>query len=291
MISAKELYYFTEVANCENMSRAAERIGIAQPSLSSSIKKLEQYIGVDLLVRHKTGITLTQAGKQLLTHAKQMQQYWDDVKTKALMSHHEICGSFIFGCHPSVGLSHIPNTLSKIIAENNNLELEIKYDLSRNITEAIINSKIDIGVVVNPVKHNDLVLIKLKNDRVAIWHNFSEDEIKKSKHALIADKDLIQANYIYNKFDNGSEYFDRIIRSSNLEVNTKLAVNKVGFAILPETVVKSTAGNTLKILANSPIYKDEIYIALRPENKKIKAIQSIIQYIKNDLTEDTLELV
>ena len=59
--SAAELEYFLEVSSTLNLSRASERLGISQPSLSLAIKRLEQSVGTELFIRHKHGVTLTQA--------------------------------------------------------------------------------------------------------------------------------------------------------------------------------------------------------------------------------------
>lgn len=64
--SVAELTYFLEVSNSLNLSRASERLGISQPSLSLAIKRLEQTIGTSLFLRHKHGVSLTQAGKQAI---------------------------------------------------------------------------------------------------------------------------------------------------------------------------------------------------------------------------------
>src|SRR5690348_17265513 len=97
--SAAELEYFLEVSHSLNLSRASERLGISQPSLSLAIKRLEQTIGTALLIRHKHGVSLTRAGKQLLLHARQLLQYWESTKAKALASQEEIQGHFILGCN------------------------------------------------------------------------------------------------------------------------------------------------------------------------------------------------
>jgi DNA-binding transcriptional LysR family regulator len=57
--SPYDLKYLIEVANTKNISRAAERIGIAQPSLSLAIKRLEEACGVALIVRSKNGVQMT----------------------------------------------------------------------------------------------------------------------------------------------------------------------------------------------------------------------------------------
>src|SRR3990167_8816805 len=102
--SAAELEYFLEVSSTLNLSRASERLGISQPSLSLAVKRLEQSVGNSLFVRHKQGVTLTQAGKQLVLHARQLLQYWENTKSQALASQQEVQGYFTLGCHATIAI-------------------------------------------------------------------------------------------------------------------------------------------------------------------------------------------
>ncbi len=60
-----QLRSFIEVSKCENMSLAAEKLGISQPSLSQSIRKLEQSLGLDLFDRKGRSIQLNENGRVL----------------------------------------------------------------------------------------------------------------------------------------------------------------------------------------------------------------------------------
>ena len=68
----REIRYFAQVATAGSFSRAAKELRVAQPALSRQIRKLEQELGVDLLVRHGRGVRLTGAGSILLERAEQM---------------------------------------------------------------------------------------------------------------------------------------------------------------------------------------------------------------------------
>ena len=69
-ISPSDLTYFIEVAHTKNLSRAAERLGITQPSLTLAIQRIEHSLGTDVLIRSKKGVVLTKAGRSLLIHSK-----------------------------------------------------------------------------------------------------------------------------------------------------------------------------------------------------------------------------
>ena len=70
----RSLQYFIAVAQELNFTRAAEKLQMSQPPLSSQIKALEEELGVQLFIRGKRRLTLTEAGTLLLQRAVQMME-------------------------------------------------------------------------------------------------------------------------------------------------------------------------------------------------------------------------
>ena len=69
-LELRHLRYFVAVADAGTFTHAAERMYIAQPTLSQQIRRLEQIIGTSLLQRRREGLQLTQAGIVLLENAR-----------------------------------------------------------------------------------------------------------------------------------------------------------------------------------------------------------------------------
>src|SRR5215213_4157425 len=71
--------YFVAVAQEGNVTRAAERLHVSQPSLSAAVKQLEQQLGVALLARAGRGVSLTPAGELLLHRGRELVEHADAV--------------------------------------------------------------------------------------------------------------------------------------------------------------------------------------------------------------------
>lgn len=275
--SYTDLQYFIELAYTLNFSRASERIGISQPSLSTAVKRLENLIGTDLFIRNKHKVLLTPSGKNLLAHAKQLLQLWSQTKANCLASQYEVQGDVVLGCHHSVALSILPKILPQILQSYPKLEIQLKHDLSRIIAEEVINYRIDLGIVVNPIKHPDLVIKKIYDDKVTCWQS---KLLKKSVDSIIiCDPNLLQTQWILKRLKSKNH---RMMTTSSLEVAASLAMQGVGTAILPAKVVEYLHAS-LRIVPNAPVCPDEICIVYRHENRNIKAIQVIIEALKQVL--------
>src|SRR4051794_11136472 len=66
----RHLRYFVAIAEERSISRAAERLWIAQPGLSTQVRRLEAELGIQLFHRHTRGVDLTPAGEVFLERAR-----------------------------------------------------------------------------------------------------------------------------------------------------------------------------------------------------------------------------
>lgn len=283
--SASDLLYFIEVANSLNLSRASERLGISQPSLSLAIKRLEISVGTPILTRHKYGVRLTQAGKQFLAHAKQLLQYWDQTRSHVLASHLEVQGNFTIGCHSTMAIHSVSGFLPELLSKYPKLEIKLKHDISRKILEEVVNLSIDIGIVANPLKHPDLVITKLCNDEVTFW---SANKIKNSLQnmnsenaIIICDPELTQTQALLKKNKKSGFTFNRVIATTSLEVVANLTAKGCGIGILPSRVAQSMYPKQLKKLENAPVYEDELCLIYRHENRNVEAMKVLVATIKD----------
>lgn len=272
--NAWDLKYFQEVAHTQNLSRAAERLGVGQPALSLAVKRLEDSLEVRLFVRRNRGLVLTSAGQRLLRESNKILSAWESVVSETKKSQTELVGRFTLGCHPSVAIYALKDVLRKLYEASSGIEIQLTHGLSRIITEGVISGNIDFGVVVNPVRHPDLVIHSLASDEVCFWKTS-----KSLSHTLIYNPELTQSQALIKKIKK-HKGFERSIASDNLEVIATLAEAGTGIAILPSRVVKAVAPG-LKRIEGFPHYVDQVTFIYRSDLPKTASAKHIIDLMKN----------
>ena len=70
--SHSDLHYFLAIAQAGNLTHAATRLGISQPSLSLAMQRLETAMGSSLIIRSRLGVKLTKAGERLLLDTRRL---------------------------------------------------------------------------------------------------------------------------------------------------------------------------------------------------------------------------
>ncbi|MBS1984680.1 MAG: LysR family transcriptional regulator [Bdellovibrionales bacterium] len=274
LTNAYDLRYFLEVSATLNVSRAAERLGISQPSLSLAIRRLEGAVGAPLLIRLKHGVRLTPAGVKVSARAKNLLEDWEKLRADALESQEQVKGRLVVGCHPSVALYSLPAFVSDIVREHAGLELNFSHGLSRVITEEVISFRTDVGIVVNPVQHPDLVIKEICRDEVTLWCAPGGIE-----DILISDGDLHQTQVLVQKLGRSQAQFTRFMNSSNLEVVASLTAEGCGVGILPTRVAKRAHRPLKKFGRNSPVFADRICLIYRADGAKSRAVKEVIRAI------------
>jgi len=278
-----DLAYFIEIAATLNISRAAERLGISQPSLSLAVKRLEDAVGTALLVRSKSGVRLTRAGERVRQEAASLLDDWERLRSEATRDETEVRGRFTLGCHQSVALYSLPSFLPQLLREHPAIEVTLVHDLSRRITEDVISFKVDIGIVVNPAPHPDLVIKKLCKDDVTFWtwENPSTEQNPKDGKAILAlDPELLQSQYLIQEIQRSNMKFSRYLPSSSLEVITSLVAAGAAVGILPARVATRSKYLKLKRLgADSPCFVDEVCVIYRADTLRSKGGKEIVNAV------------
>ena len=276
-INPQDIRYFLEIAQTENLSHAAVRLGVSQPSLTVAIHRLEEGLKSQLLIRSRRGVQLTPAGRHLMSQSRKFLELWQDLKSETAAVQTQVRGHLTVGCHASVALYSLPEVLAQVLATYPDLHIELRHDLSRKILESVANVRLDLGVVINPVRHPDLILKKLGEDQVTFWMKPGLSE--KMQQTLVYDPELLQSQELIKQAKKKGITFERYLPTGSLELITELTRSGCGVGILPTRVAQRPGVKGLLSVRGAPEFKDEIFIAHRVENRQVRAIQVLVDLL------------
>lgn len=280
LATATEIAYFVEVYQTRHVSKAAIRLGVTQPTLTLSLQKLEEKLGTKLFHRTKQGVVPTDQGALFYRKSHTLLDCWSEVHRGIRSSTTEIIGRFKVGCHQSVGAYALPKFLDHLHQQAPGIEIELVHDFSRKITEGVVSYHIDIGFVVNPTRHPDLVLKKLGDDKVLFW---KKRGISHLPRRILADVNLLQMQEILSK-THSKEFRDwSLISTPSLELIRTLTLSGQGIGILPERIAKADGGDLVPFDSNLPTYEDKIFLAYRKEVLASKAGKELIRLASFEL--------
>ena len=113
-LKLKDLRYLVAVADTRHFGRAAERSFVSQPTLSAQLKKLEEYLGVQLIERAPKRVSLTAAGEEIVERARRIIDASDEIVELAKGHRDPLSGRLKLALLPTIGPYLLPNVAAKL---------------------------------------------------------------------------------------------------------------------------------------------------------------------------------
>ncbi len=148
-----QLRYFVAVAETGGFVRAAQHCGVAQPSLSQQIRKLEDELGVTLFDRSSRGAVATEAGRALLPRAQRILTEVRETKAGIQEDVDAGRGPLSVGAIPTIAPYLMPPVLSRFLGDYPECELTVREDLTERLIESVVDHELDAAVMSTPVEH------------------------------------------------------------------------------------------------------------------------------------------
>lgn len=146
-IDIKHVYYFLMLAKHGSISKAALALGLAQPSLSEHVARLEARLNTKLAIRGPRGITLTEAGRFLAREGHTLIDAARSLTDSIREMGQELQGGVSIGLPPSLSLLVSIPLAETIRVENPGIRLHLTEGLSGHILDWLDQERIDLGFV------------------------------------------------------------------------------------------------------------------------------------------------
>lgn len=188
LLEIRTLRYFLEIAREENMTKAAERLHVSQPSLSRQMKELEAELGKKLFYRSSYSIHLTDEGMLLRKRAEDLLDMADKIEAE-FKSLNEMTGGEVFiGCAESHLVKYLAQAVKNIYRTHPLIRYHITSGDTIQVAEKLDNGLFDLAFIVEPpdlsrynylkVPGSDIWGVFLRHDHpLAIQSHISIDDL------------------------------------------------------------------------------------------------------------------
>ncbi len=150
-LKLKDLRYLVAVADTRHFGRAAERSFVSQPTLSAQLKKLEEYLGVQLIERAPKRVALTAAGEEIVERARRIVEASEEIVELAKGHRDPLAGRLRLALLPTIGPYLLPNVAAKLRKQLPRLELMLYEYQTDVMLEKLHSGEIDVGILALPV--------------------------------------------------------------------------------------------------------------------------------------------
>ncbi len=188
-----DLRLFCDVADAGSITQGAERSALALAAASTRIRGMEEALGAPLLIRSRQGVTLTEAGRTLLRHARTMLTQSARLREDLSAFSGGLSGEVRLLANTNALTEFLPEALSSFLTAHPHISVDLEERLSDEIVGLVAEGAADIGIVAGTVDVGALATYPFRSDRfvvvTAVGHPLARrDEVS---FAQVLDYDFI----------------------------------------------------------------------------------------------------
>jgi LysR family nitrogen assimilation transcriptional regulator len=290
----KTLRYFVFVAEARSFSKAAVQLRIAQPALSRQIRKLEDEIGVPLVLRTRRQLELTDAGLLLLQRAhsllRQVGQTADDVRAHGT----RVQGTITIGVSPTISDSLVPHIVRASAERHPELRLNFVEGFSGFIFQRLINQELTLCLMHNPPRHRSIEIEPLMTEPMfLVGPGAAVKELPPARRGMHLDKvRLILPNrthslrmLIERAMAERGAHLDVAIQVDGYATTKALVASGFGYTVLPlSSVQKEIEENQLTAAPlRKPALSWTVSVAYRRDQSNARAVSALRDIIASSV--------
>lgn len=294
-MNLRDLRYFVALADTRHFGKAAERSFVSQPTLSAQIKKLETYLGVQLIERQPRNVALTETGTKILPLARRILQESDEIVSLARNEHDPLSGKLKLALIPTIGPYLLPVVARKLRKQLPRLKLMLYEHQTQPLLEKLRAGDIDVGILALPVPLDGLEVRPLfdesfmlavpNNSPLAKRSNLKVDDLEGETLLLLEDGHCLrdQALDVCSRIDvkESDDY-----RATSLETLRQMVAAGLGITLLPELATRGPFGSgqglTVKTFAR-PIPSRSVGAVWRKSTARTAAINAVCEVIHSSM--------
>lgn len=303
-MTIRHLKIFIAVAETGSMSQAAKQLYLSQPTVSQSIRELEEHYGILLFERLSRRLYITEAGKRLLPMAHMISRQFDSMEESI---HKETQRPALkVGSSITVGTNLMPSVVEQLQQRLPDIELYSMVGNTHEVELKILKSELDAGVVEGDIESPEIISIPVIEDQLVLA---CSDKHEFFQRKIIHPDDLSRQNFAIREQGSGTrKLFEQYLHTHNLTINVlweancprsilnAVLRNKALAVMSYRTMMHEIAHGKIKIFKNTSGEWNRTFKLVYHKNKvitpEIELLEQILrQYQNTDIPKDAVALL
>lgn len=286
-MTIRHLKIFIAVAETGQMSKAAQRCYLTQPTVSQAIRDLEEHYETLLFERLSRRLHITPSGLKLLSHARKLVEEYNQLEEamrgESLKKHLRI------GATMTVGACLLPELLNSLQQELPRLELYSYIANTSVIERQLLDADLDIGLVEGVVKSPDLISIPVIDDYLVLAcskkHDFASRESISLRelegYPFVMREQGSGTRSLFEQYASNKQLQLKIACESNSTEAIKNAVMENGYlaVISARLLMKETQAGKIHMYRNRDQLWNRCFYLVYHKDKQFTEEMSAIKYM------------
>jgi DNA-binding transcriptional LysR family regulator len=198
----RDVEYFAAIAEHGQVQRAAAALGLSQPGLSKSLRRLEQAMNTQLLKRTPKGVELTAVGTALLARVGKLRLSLDDVTREIVDLSEGRTGSIRVGMGAEASLRLVPAACETFMKESPNVTFKLMVSETSTTLANLRNGTLDIAVISSQSFHHEDLVVEHTHDNTFSVYASAKHRLARRTSLSLAD--LVRERWVMASIDGQS---------------------------------------------------------------------------------------
>ncbi|MFZ2649361.1 MAG: hydrogen peroxide-inducible genes activator [Burkholderiaceae bacterium] len=286
-----ELRYIVAVARERHFGRAAEACFVSQPTLSVSIKKLEEELELRIFERGTGEVSVTPLGQEIVRQAQSVIEQALQIKEIAKRGKDPIAGPLRLGVIYTIGPYLLPDLVKQAIARVPQMPLLLQENFTANLLEMLRAGELDCAIMAEPFPDTGLAsaplydepfVVALPRDHALVHRKtISAEELKRETMLLLGTGHCFRDHVLevcpeYAGFSSDAQGIRRSFEGSSLETIKYMVASGVGITVVPQlSVAKDAHGHVVYIPFAQPLPTRRVVLVWRRTFTRYAAIAAL----------------
>jgi LysR family transcriptional regulator, transcriptional activator of the cysJI operon len=242
----ESLKVFTDLAETESFTKAAQINSVTQSAVSQQISSLERHFKSILIERSKKKFRLTREGQVLYEYSKQIIQTYDALQNRIQEIKDIVSGTIRVSTIYSIGLHDLPPYLKLFLKQFPTVNVHVEYRRANQVYDDVLGNVVDIGLVAYPQKELRLEIIPLRDDPMVLichpQHPFAKAKSIKLKQVsgqkfVGFEPDIPTRRAIDKVFKDQGVTLIPVMEFDNIETVKRAVEIDAGISIVPHNTI------------------------------------------------------